>query len=121
MIFRDYSLDAQKLKFLDFVFINIWHVQLKPFFKKKDLIICKTEKKILTVWASKGLWKFIFKLKFLHIFGNISYFFNLNLQFACSELSFDVYNMSFGQNLQFFIFYYKISINNQVLSATSHG
>ena len=80
-------------------FINTCHVPLKPFFKK---IFWKFEKRIF-------------------FFSNKSYFFNLNLHFTCSELSFEVYNMSFGENFQIFIFYYRIPINNQVLSATSHG
>ena len=67
------------------------------------------------------LWNFFFKIIFFHFFSNKSYFFNLNLHFTCSELSFEVYNMSFGENFQIFIFYYRIPINNQVLSATSHG
>ena len=36
MISRDFSVDARnELKFHDFVSINICHVPLKPFFKKK--------------------------------------------------------------------------------------
>ena len=124
MISRDFSADAQnELKFHEFVSLTICHVPLKPFFKKKLLKFEKRKFFFSTVPTSKGppFEIFFFKIIFFHFFSNKSYFFNLNLHFACSELSFDVYNMSFGQNFQIFIFYYGISINNQVLSASSHG
>ena len=78
------------------------------FFGRSDIKGSPFEKKIL-------------KIIFFQFFCNKSYFFYLNLNFTCSELSFDVYNMSFGQNFKFSLFYYRISIDNQVLSLTSHG
>ena len=124
MISRDFSVDARnELKFHDFVSINICHVPLKPFFKKNFWKFEKRKFFFSTVPTSKGppFEIFFFKTNFFHFFSNKSYFFNLNLHFTCSELSFDVYNMSFGENFKIFIFYYRIPINDQVLSATSHG
>ena len=96
---------------------------IEAIFQKKILKFWKTEIFFSTVPTSKGppFEIFFFKIIFFHFFSNKSYFFNLNLHFTCSELSFEVYNMSFGENFQIFIFYYRIPINNQVLSATSHG
>ena len=96
---------------------------IEAIFQKKILKFWKTEFFFSTVPTSKGppFEIFFFKIIFFHFFSNKSYFFNLNLHFTCSELSFEVYNMSFGENFQIFIFYYRIPINNQVLSATSHG
>ena len=93
---------------------------IEAIFQKKILKFWKTEIFFFDRSDIKGspLWNFFFQNYF---FSNKSYFFNLNLHFTCSELSFEVYNMSFGENFQIFIFYYRIPINNQVLSATSHG
>ena len=96
---------------------------IEAIFQKKILKIWKTEIFFSTVPTSKGppFENFFFQNYFFPFFSNKSYFFNLNLHFTCSELCFEVYKMSFGENFQFFIFYYRIPINNQVLSATSHG
>ena len=94
---------------------------------KRKLRTCKMQIHVEKVWfvakkmEKNNFQKKIFKIEFFSFFSNKSYFFNLNLHFICSELSFEVYNMSFGEIFQIFNFYYRIPINNQVLSATSHG
>ena len=107
IISRDFSVDARnELKFHDFVSINICHVPLKPFFKKNFWKFEKRNFFFSTVPTSKGppFEIFFFKIIFFHFFSNKSYFFNLNLHFTCSELSFDVYNMSFEKILKFSFF-----------------
>ena len=69
MISRDFSADAQnELKFHEFVSINICHVPLKPFFKKKFWNFEKRKFFFLTVPTSKGPpFEFLFfKIKFFH-------------------------------------------------------
>ena len=113
---------ASITKIGDFVSLTIWIIPRKPFLKFL-LQNCFNEKIFSAFPTPKGppFEIFFFKINFFHFFSNKSYFFNLNLHFTCSELSFEVYNMSFGENFQIFIFYYRIPINNQVLSATSHS
>ena len=105
------------------LFLSIFATSHWSHFSKKIFENLKNGIFFSTVPTSKGppFENFFFKINFFHFFSNKSYFFNLNLHFTCSELSFEVYNMSFGENFQIFIFYYRIPINNQVLSATSHG
>ena len=118
MISLDSLVDApNELKFHDFVSFNIFHVPLKPFFKK-ILEILKNQKKIfLIVPTSKGppFEKKISKLNFSiflvtnHTFSTwiwISYVLSFLLRYITWVLV---------KFFNFSLFYYKISISNQVL------
>ena len=63
---------------------------IEAIFQKKILKIWKTKFFFSTVPTSKGppFEIFFLKIIFFHFFSNKSYFFNLNLHFTCSELSF---------------------------------
>ena len=111
-------------KFNEFVSLNICHVLLKPFFKKRNLIFWKTEKNFFDQSDIKGspLWKRKFKIKFFHLFSNKSYFFYPNLNFMCSYLFFLRYvTWVLFEIFKFSLFSYKIFIDNQDLSVTSHS
>ena len=56
------------------------------------------------IWTPKILTRNSEKSKKIHFFYNKSYFFWLNMNSTCSQLSFEVYKVSVAQNLKFRIF-----------------
>ena len=56
------------------------------------------------IWSTKILSRNLKKSKKIQFFSMKSYFLLLNLNSTCSQLSFEVYNVSVAQNLKFCIF-----------------
>ena len=95
-------------KIPDFVYFSICLVPLKLFLKK-ELWNFEKLKKIKFIVSTP---KCLEKNKKKYFFPQKSYCFYLNLNFTCSQLSFEVYNTCFDENFQFFIFSsYEISID----------
>ena len=89
---------SNELIFLDFVPFNNQQDLAKPFFRFFFQIF---EKFCLEdTWSPKILTRNSQKSKKNPIFPQKSYFFFLNLNSTCSQLSFEVHNVSVAQNLK---------------------
>ena len=76
----DLSWYLNKLKFYDFVFLNISHILLKSFLKKEFWNFEKVKKKFWLSWHQRvPPLNFFFKFNFFHFSSNKSYFFYLTM------------------------------------------
>ena len=93
---------SNELIFHDFVPFNNQQDLAKPFFRFFFQIL---EKFCLEgTWSPKILTQNLENSKKIQFFYNKSYFFQLNMNSTCSQLSFEVYKVSVAQNLKFRIF-----------------
>ena len=84
------------------LFLSVFYTSHWGHFLKKNFEILKIWKKWnLTLWHQK---KKKSKKSKNWFFFEISYFFNLNMNSTCFQLSFDVHNIYFPQNFISFIF-----------------
>ena len=104
------SFMARVTKIPDFVYFSICLVPLKLFLKKELWNFEKLKKIYISFWHQRVSPPFGKKIKIFGFFPKKLYFFYLNLNSTCSQLSFEVYISIVTQIFKFFKFLvYKMS------------